>query len=72
MANYTMTSKEKTLLSEVMDNEKLLMAKYQAYSNQLQDPNLKSLFQQLGTQSQQNLQSISQLFSQAGISPPSQ
>lgn len=72
MANYTMTSKEKTMLGEVMDNEKLLMSKYQSYASQLQDPNLKSLFQQMGTQSQQNMQSITQLFSQAGMTPPSQ
>lgn len=72
MANYTMTSKEKSMLGEVMDNEKLLMSKYQSYAGQLQDPNLKSFFQQMGTQSQQNVQSITQLFSQAGMTPPSQ
>lgn len=72
MANYTMTSKEQTMLNEVLGNEKLLMSKYQAYSGQLQDPNLKSLFQQMANQSQQNMQSINQLFSQAGLSPSSQ
>jgi len=72
LANYTMTSKEKTMLSEVMDNEKLLMAKYQAYANQLQDPNIKSFFQQVSTQSQQNMQSVTQFISQAGMSPPRQ
>ncbi|MGE5381529.1 MAG: spore coat protein [Methylocystaceae bacterium] len=72
MANYTMTSKEQSMLNDVLSTEKLLMSKYQAYSNQLQDPNLKSLFQQMSTQSQQNTQSITQLFSQAGISPANQ
>jgi len=72
LANYTMTSKEQIMLNEVLGNEKLLMSKYQTYSGQLQDPNLKSMFQQMATQSQQNMQSINQLFSQAGLSPASQ
>jgi spore coat protein CotF len=72
VAGFTMTTKEQTLLNEVLSQEKLCMAKYQAYSNQLQDPTLKGMFQQMATKEQEHLSSITQLFTQAGLSPSSQ
>lgn len=70
MAGYTMTSKEQSMLTDVLNSEKLCMTKYQNYANQIQDPALKQMFQQLATSGQQNIQTITQLFTQAGITPP--
>ncbi|MDD4169323.1 MAG: ferritin-like domain-containing protein, partial [Desulfotomaculaceae bacterium] len=49
------------LLQDQKAHEELCIQKYQNYSNQAQDPQLKQLFSSLGEQEQQHLDSVNQI-----------
>ena len=57
----SLTQKEKFLLEDEKSHEELCIKKYNTYSNQANDPQLKQLFQTLGQKEEQHLQSINQL-----------
>ncbi|MBS4024336.1 MAG: spore coat protein [Clostridia bacterium] len=58
--------KERQFLQEALKHEEVCVAKYGQYANQLQDPQLKQMFQQLQQKEQQHYQTISNLLGQAG------
>ena len=62
------THKEKELLQEALEHENICIAKYREYASQLQDPQLKSLFNDLQTKEENHAQTISQLLQQGGYS----
>ncbi len=63
-----LTHKEKELLQEAMEHERVCIAKYREYTKQLQDPQLKSLFAELQTKEEIHAQTISQLLQEGGYS----
>ncbi|HHY05750.1 MAG TPA: spore coat protein [Clostridia bacterium] len=56
-----LTAKEKMLLQDQKAHEELCIQKYQNYSNQAQDPQLKQLFDSLAPKEQEHLNSINQI-----------
>jgi spore coat protein CotF len=58
-----LTQKEKMLLKDQQSHEELCIKKYNNYSNQAQDPQLKQMFQGLAQQEQQHLNTINQIMS---------
>ena len=63
-----LTEKEKEMLQEALEHERICTAKYQNYSEQLQDPQLKNLFEDLKNKEENQVQTISQLLQQGGVS----
>ncbi len=61
------TQKEKEGLQDALTHENICVAKYQNYANQLQDPQLKALFQDLQNKEEQHQQTITQLLQQGGF-----
>jgi spore coat protein CotF len=57
----TLTTKEKMLLQDQKAHEELCIKKYQNYSNQAQDPQLKQLFRSLAQKEQEHLNSLNQI-----------
>ncbi len=58
-----LTQKEKMLLQDQQNHEKICIQKYSNYANQAQDTQLKQLFTSLGQQEQQHLNTINQVLS---------
>ena len=58
-----LTQKEKTLLQDQKKNEEICIKKYNDYSNQAQDPQLKQIFNSNAQQEQQHLDTINQIMS---------
>ena len=56
-----LTQKETNLLNDLKKDEQICIEKYNKYSSSASSPQLKSLFQQLGQQEQQHLNSINQI-----------
>lgn len=56
-----LTAKEKMLMQDQKAHEELCIQKYQNYSNQAQDPQLKELFNSLAQKEQEHLNSINQI-----------
>ena len=63
----SISQKEKEALQDALEHEQMCMIKYQNYSNQLQDPQLKSLFQDLYQREEQHYQTIQQLLQKGGF-----
>lgn len=59
--NIQLTQKETMFLKDLKSQEEMCIKKYNAYSNQAKDPQLKQLFNELEKQEQQHLDSINQL-----------
>lgn len=59
MLNFT--QKERMLLEDQKTHEQVCVDKYNSYSNQTQDQQLKTLFQNYAAQEQQHLDSINQM-----------
>lgn len=60
-ADLSLTQKEKQLLSDAKNYESLCVAKYQSYANQLSDPELQNLFQNLADKEQGHYDRIDQI-----------
>lgn len=58
-----LSQKEKMLLQDQQNHEKICIEKYQSYANQAQDPQLKQLFNSYAQQEQQHLNTITQMLS---------
>jgi spore coat protein CotF len=58
-----LTQKEKMLLQDQQNHEKICIQKYNNYANQAQDTQLKQLFTSLEQQEQQHLNTINQVLS---------
>jgi spore coat protein CotF len=58
-----LTQKEKMLLQDQKNHEKICIQKYNKYANQAQDAQLKQLFTSLEQQEQQHLNTINQVLS---------
>lgn len=58
-----LTQKERMLLEDQKSHEEACVQKYQDFSNQAQDPQLKQLFQSYAAQEQQHLNTINQILS---------
>ncbi|QEK12667.1 spore coat protein [Crassaminicella thermophila] len=58
-----LTQKERMLLEDQRAHEEDCVQKYQDFSNQAQDPQLKQLFQSYAAQEQQHLNTINQILS---------
>lgn len=56
-----LTQKEQAYLQDAKKQEELCIVKYQAYSQQAQDPQLAQLMQTIANQEQQHLQTIQQM-----------
>lgn len=56
-----LNAKEKMLMQDQKAHEELCIQKYQNYSNQAQDPQLKELFNSLAQKEQEHLNSINQI-----------
>lgn len=59
----TLTEKEKTVIQDLMTQEKSCMTKYQNYETQAKDPVLKNLFSRLAKNEQKHHDTLSQLLS---------
>jgi spore coat protein CotF len=57
----TFTQKETILLNDLKSHEQICIKKYQTYSNQAQDPELKQLFTYYAGQEQQHLNTLNQI-----------
>lgn len=57
----TLTQKETTLLQDEKKQEEICIEKYRRYASEACDPQLQSLFQQLGNKEQEHLNSINQI-----------
>ncbi len=55
-----MTSKELTALSELLESEKILIAKFSAYASNTSDTTLKNKYEQLANTHQQHLDTLYQ------------
>jgi bacterioferritin (cytochrome b1) len=53
-----MTAKELSYLNDVLNSEKVIITKYHDYANQLVDPNLKNLCNQVVSKHVQNYNSL--------------
>ena len=60
-----LSQKETTLLQDMISDEKLCIDKYNKYSSQAHDAQLKNLFTQLGQIEQQHLNTLNQISSGA-------
>jgi spore coat protein CotF len=58
-----LTNKERMLLQDEKAHEDLCVQKYQKYSGQAQDSQLKQLFNSLGQKEQEHLNSVNQMLS---------
>lgn len=56
-----LSQKEKMLLQDEKSQEEICVIKYQNYANQAQDPQLKQLFNKLGTEEQHHYDMINQM-----------
>lgn len=56
-----LSQKEKMLLEDQKNQEKVCVVKYQNYANQTQDPQLKQLFNTLSSEEQNHYDTINQL-----------
>ena len=54
-----LTTKELQALEETLDSEKMLVAKYKTMSENTNDTNLKSTFEQISSKHQQHFDSLS-------------
>ncbi|MDW7675171.1 MAG: spore coat protein [Bacillota bacterium] len=59
-----LTQKEQRFLQEALKHEEVCIAKYGQYANQVKDPKIKQMFQQLQQKEQQHYQTISGLLGQ--------
>lgn len=59
----TLTQKEMTLLQDEKKHEEICIEKYNKYASQASDPQLKALFQELGSKEQEHLNTINQMLS---------
>lgn len=59
----TLTQKETTHLQDAKKHEENCIEKYKRYASEASDPQLQSLFQQLGSKEQEHLKSINQILS---------
>lgn len=59
--DFTLSEKEKMILEDGKVQEDICVKKYQSFSNQAKDPELKKLFNKLATEEQQHLDTINQL-----------
>lgn len=59
--NIKLTQKEKLLLEDQKSQEELCIKKYNDYANQVQDPQLKQMFQKIAQYEQQHLDTINQI-----------
>jgi len=56
-----LSQKELDLINDALKHEDICAKKYSAYSNQLQDAELKGLFKQLQTREEQHINTLNQL-----------
>ncbi len=68
----TLTQKETTLLTELKSQEQLCIEKYQKYSEQACDPELKTLFTNLKSNEQKHLDTINQILGGTEVKMPSE
>lgn len=70
--NMTLTQKETTLLSDLKSQEQLCIEKYNQYSQQAHDPELKKLFSTLSENERKHLDTINQILNGTEVSMPAQ
>jgi len=63
ITNVTLSTKERYLLEDQKTHEEQCIVKYEYYSNLATDPELKSIFKNLGQNEREHLQTINQLLS---------
>jgi spore coat protein CotF len=63
MTKINLSQKEKMLLEDQKKHEEICIQKYTNYANQVQDPQLKQLFNTYASQEQQHYNTISQILS---------
>ncbi|MBR5140461.1 MAG: ferritin-like domain-containing protein [Clostridia bacterium] len=68
----TLTQKETTLLSDLKSQEQLCIEKYNQYSQQAHDPELKKLFSTLSENERKHLDTINQILNGTEVSMPAQ
>lgn len=61
-----LSSKEKTLIEDLLSAEQLLNVKYQAYSSQANDPQICTLFDQMFSSQQKHTTQLQNLLSEGG------
>ena len=61
---------EKHYIEEQLKHERLCLVKCNTFANQVQDPQLREVIQNLGQQCQQHVQTLSNLLQQSGFTPP--
>ncbi|MDI3534600.1 MAG: hypothetical protein PWQ82_965 [Thermosediminibacterales bacterium] len=59
-----LSQKEIDLIKDNLEHEKVCVATYQNYANNLQDPQLKGLFNDLAQKEQQHINMLNQLLQQ--------
>jgi len=67
-----LTQKETTLLTDLKSQEQLCIEKYQKYAEMAHDPQLKNLFEELKTNEQKHLDTITQILSGTEVKMPSE
>ena len=55
-----MTTKELTALSELLESEKIIIAKFESYASQTTDATLKSKYEQMAKKHQEHLDTLYQ------------
>lgn len=61
-----LTQKEKLQLQDAISHEKICVAKYNNYANQVQDAEIASMFKNLANREQQHLDTLTKLLQQGG------
>jgi len=62
-----LSQKEVLHLQDALEHEKLCVTKYNYYAQQLQDPQLSSIFRDLANREQQHVDTVTSLLQQGGI-----
>ncbi|MDI7248630.1 MAG: spore coat protein [Bacillota bacterium] len=70
MRGPRLSAMEKHYIEEQLRHERLCLTKCNTFANQLQDPQLRQVVQNLGQQCQQHVQTLSNLLQQSGFTPP--
>jgi len=70
MRGLQLSSLEKHYIEEQLKQERLCLVKCNTFANQVQDPQLREVIQNLGQQCQQHVQTLSNLLQQSGFTPP--
>ncbi|KYO69179.1 ferritin-like domain-containing protein [Thermovenabulum gondwanense] len=66
------TQKEKMYLQDALGQERLCVTKYTNFANQVRDPEVSTLLRNIANREQQHVDTIVNLFQQAGLQVPQQ